>query len=73
MADNKPLYLEKAEELIGELSKLTPVLKQHVEKAKREGRELSPNVERCLRSASVLKTLITDMEEEISEHLDADD
>ncbi len=73
MADNKPLYLEKAEGLIAELTKLTPVLGQHVLRAKREGRELSPNVESCLRSASVLKTLIMDMEEEISEHLDADD
>lgn len=73
MADNKPLYLQKTEELIAELSRLTPVLKRHIEKVRREGRELDPNVENCLRAASVLKALISDLEGEISQHDSSDD
>lgn len=69
----KPLYLERAEELI----KLTPILKQRVLKALLEGSEVGPkeqeSLQQCLRAALVLKALISDMEEEIGGRLVDDD
>jgi hypothetical protein len=61
----KPPYVEKANELLRELTRLTPLLKERVEEARQRREPLDPRLVECLTSAFVLKGVIRDLEEEV--------
>ncbi|MEK7212112.1 MAG: hypothetical protein AAB686_00350 [Patescibacteria group bacterium] len=65
MPEQKPLFVEKSLELMRELIRLVPALNSRVEQARRKRIPLEPGVEECLVTASLLKEMIREMEEEV--------